>query len=534
MDDTPREREIWCSVVGHSDISAAIRIRASNRDEVQDLKEKICEKGKERFDGLDASHLVLWKLLAPTSEDFAPPSDDGKLSEIAVELDPAAEVSILSFSDKGVQIIVQKRPLVRVKGTQGKQPPHHIYGPPPYHIYYEPPPKHIYGPPDAKFAQLYDLFWGVPTPSCYITIDPPIPDLSEPQATAQGNPYTAIRLDQPLFPFGGSRLLVTHIYRTFLDLLEKQDKIWQNLKSPEPFRSASHATIISGQPGIGKQVFLSYVLVSRLQRQLDTVYCDDPGYAHVFTKGGVEKVYLTPYTRIRELDTDSKCCALVNLGVDLERPPSQFKSQIRRGRLVVATPPNPEHTRFAKEHPAQTYWMPTWGWRDLYCSSLLCTMKEDLSTVDTAHYESLKDAYTKLSGVPQHCFRALSPSGPDALRQQIHEIERAIDAIDNINDLPRFVSSMQGYLPFRATDSHTLVRVEPAVDTGGGDLEWAYARRASVVMSEFVGGLVLERMRMRRYDSEKVRIGGSVALGPRAIATSSTSLERPRVGWYPL
>ncbi|KDQ07956.1 hypothetical protein BOTBODRAFT_48516 [Botryobasidium botryosum FD-172 SS1] len=203
-----------------------------------------------------------------------------------------------------------------------------------------------------------------------------------------------------LFPFGGSRILVTNTYRTFLDFLEEQDEIWQNLEATEPFCNVSHATVISGQPGIGKTVFLSYVLVCRLQRQLDTVYCGDPGYAHVFTTDGVKKVYLTPYTCVRELDAEPKCRALVNLGVHLQQLPCQFKPLIRRGRVVMTTSSNSEHTRSWKEHSAQTYWMPAWEWRDLYCGSLLYARKEQLKTVDMEHYELLKDAYTKFSGIP--------------------------------------------------------------------------------------------------------------------------------------
>ncbi|KDQ07957.1 hypothetical protein BOTBODRAFT_589792 [Botryobasidium botryosum FD-172 SS1] len=78
---------------------------------------------------------------------------------------------------------------------------------------------------------------------------------------------------------------------------------------------------------------------------------------------------------------------------------------------------------------------------------------------------------------------------------------------------------MKGYLPFRTTDSHLLVRVEPAE---GGD--WTHAD--TMLLSEFVGGLVLERM--RRY--EKMRIAGSTA----SLAVAASSLHRPSLGWHPL
>jgi hypothetical protein len=119
----------------------------------------------------------------------------------------------------------------------------------------------------------------------------------------------------------------------------------------------------------GKTVFLSYVLVRRLQQRLDTIYCDRTGFAHVFTGNGVRRVDLGTNSRIHDLDSNSNCCALVNLGDQMVHAPAHFYPITRRGRVVIATSPNPEHlVTFSKEHEASTYCMPTWSWEDLYCS----------------------------------------------------------------------------------------------------------------------------------------------------------------------
>ena len=57
-----------------------------------------------------------------------------------------------------------------------------------------------------------------------------------------------------VFPFGLSKLLVIEIFETFWYLLESENKEWQTLlQSPglDRFSSIHHATIVTGQPGIG-------------------------------------------------------------------------------------------------------------------------------------------------------------------------------------------------------------------------------------------------------------------------------------------
>jgi len=56
-----------------------------------------------------------------------------------------------------------------------------------------------------------------------------------------------------------SRLLVVPIYETFWDILKYEDQLWQALpvKSPR-FSHPCHATIVTGQPGVG-QCAIAYI-----------------------------------------------------------------------------------------------------------------------------------------------------------------------------------------------------------------------------------------------------------------------------------
>ena len=114
-------------------------------------------------------------------------------------------------------------------------------------------------------------------------------------------------------------------------------------------------------------MFLNYVLVRRLQEKMVTIYCDQPEIAHVFSENGIRMIDLNVEKSIMELENNPLCCALVNLGAALNEPPLQFYPTHRRGRVVIATSPNPKHMQRFMKHTPITYYMPTWNWSDLYC-----------------------------------------------------------------------------------------------------------------------------------------------------------------------
>ncbi|KIL69383.1 hypothetical protein M378DRAFT_21547 [Amanita muscaria Koide BX008] len=278
------------------------------------------------------------------------------------------------------------------------------------------------------------------------------------------------------------RLLVVPIYETFWDVLKDEDQRWQALLQPPRFSHPCHATIVTGQPGVGKSVFLIYVLLRRLANGMTTVYCDRGAYVHIFDDTGVRRLTLSDGSRIPELDNNSECCALVNLGDKLKLVPDVFYPQLRKGRVVVATSPSKEHWRsFSHEHLARVCCMPTWEWGPLYFASLLYAHK-DLNTFDLDHCETLQSTYSVFRGIPRFCFWSLNPI---VLRMQKAEIKNALDSITFLDD---FAHAISGQLPFNPNTSHRLVRVEPV------DNEWLMTR--TEIKSNHIAELIFERIRI--------------------------------------
>jgi hypothetical protein len=154
--------------------------------------------------------------------------------------------------------------------------------------------------------------------------------------------------------------IVTHLTRQLLQVNPGLASSWFFFFGFNAYLSLSQT---------GKTVFLSYLLVHRLQERLVTIYCHRDGVAHVFNESGVQKVALRDDSHLAELDANCYCCALVNLGDRMNQAPEQFYPSDRRGRVVIATSPNADHlSNFSREHITSTYCMPTWNWRDVYCA----------------------------------------------------------------------------------------------------------------------------------------------------------------------
>ena len=86
-----------------------------------------------------------------------------------------------------------------------------------------------------------------------------IPDPRSLEVANGSEPLNLTVIEHPdgpegVFPFGLSKLLVVEIFDTFWNILESEDTEWQKLlHSPglDRFSFVNHATIVTGQPGIG-------------------------------------------------------------------------------------------------------------------------------------------------------------------------------------------------------------------------------------------------------------------------------------------
>jgi hypothetical protein len=82
-------------------------------------------------------------------------------------------------------------------------------------------------------------------------------------------------------------------------------------------------------------------------------------YAYVFMDSGVQRVTLEKGKRIEALDKSIHCCGLVDINPNLLDVPSQFHPfPERRGRVLVATSPNPDHVIAFKQNHTETYYTP--------------------------------------------------------------------------------------------------------------------------------------------------------------------------------
>ena len=130
-----------------------------------------------------------------------------------------------------------------------------------------PPPKRrrVDEDPDSNLCALYSLFWGKPESPLHHTHKVKIPHHLTLETEGEGSDFTIIKLPEGVtFPFGGSTMLVPEIYKTFWDLVVKDDLEWQKHQgTPEPHTFITHSTIISGQPGIGQQCFFRLLFATQ-------------------------------------------------------------------------------------------------------------------------------------------------------------------------------------------------------------------------------------------------------------------------------
>ena len=120
-----------------------------------------------------------------------------------------------------------------------------------------------------------------------------------------------------------------------------------------------------------------------------------------------------------------------------------------------------------------------------HCKLLLVAPSEihSLLKFPSPDSEALRDAYTKLSGIPRRCFRALRPDGDE------HEMKKIERAINNIKNLKDFADSTTGPLPFRNKMSRALVRMEPTDNT--------WKDQITDLLSTHVAELMYERISLQ-------------------------------------
>lgn len=120
---------------------------------------------------------------------------------------------------------------------------------------------------DRRLSHLHELFWGLSESPHTVKISAAIPD--ERTLNIEGGPVSVVEAinlpEDTTFPDDNTRILISDIYKIFWNILCNEDENWQGRPdSISPFAFPSHATVISGQSGIGKYTvpFLSSKLNS--------------------------------------------------------------------------------------------------------------------------------------------------------------------------------------------------------------------------------------------------------------------------------
>ena len=124
---------------------------------------------------------------------------------------------------------------------------------------------------------------------------------------------------------------------------------------------------MTGQPGIGKTWFLSFVLVDRLLRGEVTIlqYGEDSD-ALLFDGTGVNYLSRVSSNRLYAVIRNIEVWALV------DQTPRGFVKMFQDHEwlvLVTSSPKSENHKSLSKHHSAPIYYMQVWSWPEIVTAS---------------------------------------------------------------------------------------------------------------------------------------------------------------------
>ncbi|KAF8342458.1 hypothetical protein F5887DRAFT_974351 [Amanita rubescens] len=190
------------------------------------------------------------------------------------------------------------------------------------------------------FQTLYGALWNKPLDS--ILLDAP--------ASASGSvlKYISLSVLEDLgltsMNYEEDVLLIRKEYDTALDTFKR----WSLVRK-------SGGVVVTGQPGIGKTIFLFYVLLHRLSAGLPTAFQVFDDRFFLFTETGAEELDVVAKSGLK---LPPGTWALTNSGDLIEQPCSAFLSSRRRAWIIQAT--SPKRSRWyewSKQHSARCYVM---------------------------------------------------------------------------------------------------------------------------------------------------------------------------------
>ncbi|KZT03447.1 uncharacterized protein LAESUDRAFT_762019 [Laetiporus sulphureus 93-53] len=168
-------------------------------------------------------------------------------------------------------------------------------------------------------------------------------------------------------------------------------------------RYASHPSggvLITGHPGIGKSLFLQYVLVMRILQGEPILYQHQPDCVYLFHGKGVFRLptdRLEAVSRAAQLEQFSDAFALVDVSGELEEPAKNLLSQRSPFFLIAAVPPRTGERPWMRMRNMKRFVMKPWSWVEIFIGNTL--QRRQLSEA------VLFDIFTKFGPVPRVCYQ---------------------------------------------------------------------------------------------------------------------------------
>ncbi|KAF8335451.1 uncharacterized protein EI90DRAFT_2913680 [Cantharellus anzutake] len=135
-------------------------------------------------------------------------------------------------------------------------------------------------------------------------------------------------------------------------------------------RSRRTPILLTGQPGIGKTVYLTYCLVNRLAEGKPTVLSKSRSMRFAFLSSGV---YSIPFDSFDDW-VNPEVFAVIRGDLDglslfdLSSGESVNSLAPRWRTLVVSSPKPREVRKWVKENHVNKFYMKTWNWQEVYVS----------------------------------------------------------------------------------------------------------------------------------------------------------------------
>ncbi|KAK7685116.1 hypothetical protein QCA50_011956 [Cerrena zonata] len=194
-------------------------------------------------------------------------------------------------------------------------------------------------------------------------------------------------------------------------------------------------TLLLGQPGIGKSMYLTYCLLRRLAAGKSTILSLSPKARYVFLDQGV---YWIPDHSVlslqQDLNSDSDGLILYDINNEQDRAMDTSKFLTRWDSILASSPSEHRFKAWEKFNiqTSRKFVMKTWGWSEVYLS-------RDASKIQRG-LDEWRRAFTNFGGSVRRLFHNVD----NVIEQKIDMTVQLIDG----NQLRILLSDAVGFLQF--------------------------------------------------------------------------------------